>query len=393
MHRTLLYSFFRRTPYGIVSSFLMLCGGLLLFASLLRHGNAEATESAASPAMAVTVQTVRAAPITVWSRFSGTLSAVHSAEIRPEVSGRITEVRFHDGQQVKKGDVLYVIDPRPYEASLSQAKAALSSAKTNAMFSQKELKRAEQLVKTDAIAKRTLDERRTTHDVATASIQSAEAAVKQAELNVEHAYVKSPISGKVGRAEVTVGNTVQAGANAPVLTTVVASDVLYADFEVDEKTYVQLTRFQLNSASSQQTIPIEMTLRGDESQSYKGILHSFDNQISSSSGTIRARAKFANTDGRLITGMFASVSIGTPSEGAVMMIPERAVGTDQSKKFVYVVNPDNKATYREITLGATTQGKRIVTAGLAEGERVIIDGTQHVRPDMLVAPKEDVASQ
>ena len=268
-------------------------------------------------------------PAQIWSDFSGTLVAVDSAVIRPKVNGRITEIRFRDAQNVKAGQVLLVIDPRSYEATLP--KATLTAAQSIAIFTEKELKRHRTLVKTDAIAQLVLDERVATSESADAALQVAQASFKQAQLDVEYAYVKAPISGRVGRAEITVGKVSQAGANAPVLTSIVANDAVYADFEVDEKPFLKEVHGSARGENSERNIPVELTLRGDAVHVYQEFIHAFYNQISSSSGTIRARAKFANTDGGLMAGMFALIKKGSTAIGESILIPERAVNTIKIK--------------------------------------------------------------
>jgi multidrug efflux system membrane fusion protein len=347
---------------------------------------------AAAPATQVTTVTVTPQPVRIWSEFSGRLQAVDAADIRPEVSGRITEVRFRDGQTVQAGDVLFVIDPRPYEAAVAKAEANLASAKTNARYAKAEVDRAASLVKTQAISTSVYDSRVNADRVAQANIQSAEADLKDARLDLEHAYVKAPIAGRVSRAELTVGNLVQAGANAPLLTSIVAMDSIYADFDVDEATYVKSVRAHANTTEKERQIPVELRVQGDSEQTYKGTIYSFDNRINPASGTIRARARFANDDHTLVPGMFAAIRLASASEDKAILVPNRAIGNNQSKKFVYVAGDDNKVAYREVTLGKQVDGQRIVLSGLQGGERVIVDGLQHVRPDMVVQATNVVAS-
>lgn len=359
-------------------------------ASTYYREDAQATPQAMANAPAIPVSTKVITPQTtrVWSDFSGRLVAVDSAAIRPEVSGRITQLRFRDGQIVKAGDILCVIDPRSYEAAVAKAKAAVATAQSNAKFAKTELGRASDLIRAQAIAARAYDERVTANNVANAAILSAEAELKQANLDLEHAYVKAPISGRVSRAEVTVGNLVQAGPNSPVITSIVASEAVYADFEIDEKTYLQAVRSHTQDGKPEHAVPVELTLRGDSDHRYKGTIHAFDNQIDGASGTIRARAKFINKDGSLVPGMFASIRMSGAGESEALLVPDRAIGTDQNKKFIYVVGEGNKVMYREVVLGASINGQRIVTSGLEPGERVIVDGVQHVRPDAIVEPKD-----
>lgn len=342
----------------------------------------------AFPIPEVEVKTVKPETVRIWSEFSGRLTAVDAAEIRPEVSGRITEVKFEDGDNVKKGDILFIIDPRPYEAALSKAEAQLATAKTNADFAKIELERASKMIKTQAIAQRIYDERFNANEVALAAIKSAEAALLQANVDLDHAYLKAPITGRIGRVEVTVGNIVQAGPNAPLLTRIVTYDPIYADFEVDEKTYVETVRNNANNRNSEQKIPVELFLTSDKEHIYKGTIYSFDNRLDTASGTIRARAKFDNPDGLLVPGLFVSVKFSGDGEKQVLLVPQQAIGSDQNKKFVYVVDEQNKVLYRPVEAGKEVGSDRIISSGLKPGDRVIVKGLQHIKPDQVVDAKE-----
>ena len=343
------------------------------------------------PAIAVRVETVNPTETRVWSEFSGRLNAVDFAEIRPEVGGRITEVRFKDGQVVRAGQILFVIDPRPFEAVAAKAEANLASARTNAEYAQTELDRATALIKSNAIAQRQYDERANAKRVADAAVQAAEAELLQVKLDIDHAYVKAPITGRISRPEITLGNLVQSGPNAPVLTSIVSNDGIYADFDVDEHTYLETVRSDAGSAEQEKRFPVQMTVQGQAGHDYNGTIYSFDNRISTGSGTIRARARFDNRDGSLVPGMFVSVKLGSSMKSNALLIPERAVGNDQNKKFVFVVGADSKAAYREVALGEQVGAERIVVSGLKPGDRIIVDGLQHVAPDMTVQPTEHVA--
>jgi multidrug efflux system membrane fusion protein len=372
----------------------------LLFASALvllgggwftvhHMANAAATPvAAATQAVPVFVLTVHPQNVRIWSDFSGKLDAVDYAEIRPEVSGRITEIRFKDGQNVKAGDILFVIDPRPYQAAVAKAAADLQSARTNAALAKTNLGRAENLRQAGAIALQNYDQSANAAAVANASIQGAEATLAQARLDVDHAYVKAPISGRVSRAEITLGNLVQVATGAPLLTSIVSADGIYADFDVDEQTYIRNIHAHAGTQADQQKIAVELTLAVDGGHVYKGFIQSFDNRISTGSGTIRARARFENTDGALVPGMFVSVRLANADDSSVLMVPERAIGTDQNKKFVFVADKDNKATFREVTPGQSVDGQRVVLSGLQSGERVIVDGIQHIAPGALVQAQE-----
>jgi multidrug efflux system membrane fusion protein len=376
-----------KRPLLTVALAALVAGGGL-YAVGRSHPSEAATAPAAPPAVEVTVQTLSPKKVQVWSEFSGRLHAVDQAEIRPEVNGRITEVRFHDGQNVKQGDILLVIDPRPYEAAVSRAEANLASAKTNADFARIEQQRAAGMIKTEAIAQRIYDERNNNLRVAEAAVKAAEADLKTAQVDLEHAYVRAPISGRTSRAELTVGNIVQSGPSAPVLTSVVSHQAIYADFEVDEQTYVDTIRQAAGSPEQEHKVPVQLTLEGDKSHVYQGTIDSFDNRLDVASGTIRARAKFENTDGALVPGMFVSVALASPVEHEEILVPEKAVGFDQSKKFVLVVDKDNKVEYRAVELGPQVAASRVALKGVQAGDKVIVDGIQHVRPSAVVAPHE-----
>jgi multidrug efflux system membrane fusion protein len=344
------------------------------------------------PSVPVTVQTLAEQKILVWSEFSGRLHAVDSAEVRPEVGGRITEVLFEDGQSIKAGDILFVIDPRPYEAAVARAEANLASAVTSAAFAKVEFERAASIIASQAIPKRVYDERANTNRVANATVKMAEAALKQAALDLEHAHVKAPISGRASRAEITLGNLVQPGPGAPLLTTIVSNHSIYADFEVDEQTYIETIRDYANGRDGERRIPVQLSVHGDKKRVYEGNIYTFDNRIDAASGTIRARAKFDNSDGALVPGMFVSVRLANGKEHTELLIPDRAVGFDQSKKFVYVVGDGNKVAYREVELGKQVQSQRVALKGVRPGDRVIVDGVQRVRPDLVVEATESAPS-
>ena len=379
----------RRIFIGTVAVALIAAGGASWqWAPRLISGDAKAAAPATPPAVPVTVRTLAPQRVRVWTEFSGRLHAVDSAQIRPEVGGRITEVRFEDGQMVKAGDILFVIDPRPYDAAVARAKAGVATAQANASLAKIELDRAAGMLKAQAVAQTTYDGRANEYRVANAAIDSAEAVLRQAEIDLDHAYVKAPISGRASHVEITLGNLVQPGPNAPVLTTIVANDSVYADFEVDELTYVEAIRSVAKGREAEQRIPVRLTLIGDGDRVYSGHIYSFDNRLDTATGTIRARAKFDNADGSLVPGMFVSVRLAEATDREALLIPDRAVSFDQSKKFVYVVGPDNKVTYREVELGKPVHAERIALKGVEAGDRVIVDGVQHVRPNAVVAPTE-----
>ncbi len=343
----------------------------------------QAPAAAAPPPPVAEFITVARQEVRIWTGFSGRLSAVDMAEIKPLVGGELQQVLFEDAQQVEKGDLLFVIDPRPYQAAVKRAEAQLTSARSRAKLAKDELERSEQLVKKKLVSESVFDAAKNEFQVATAAIEEASSALAEAKLDLDYCYIRAPFAGQVSRAELTVGNIVESSPNAPVLTTLVANDKLYAEFDIDEQTYLRTIRRGKGDAA----MPVEMTLAADNSVTYQGQIHSFDNRLDVSSGTIRARAIFENTDGALTPGMYANVRLGTAQPQSVMLIPERAVGTNQDKKFVYVINENDEVSYHEVTLGAHHEGNRIVLSGLQTGDRVVVNGLSHIRPNSKVTAK------
>jgi len=346
-----------------------------------------ATTMTKPQAMSVEITLIKPQNIRLWKNFSGHLTAVDYVEIRPQVTGLITELKFMDGQQVEKGDVLYVIDPRSFIATVAKAEANLVAASKRYSLADKEFKRSKNLINTKVISQRIYDERINTRLVAAAEVKSAEAQLTEAEVNLDHAYIKAPVSGRLSRSEITIGNLVSAGSNAPLLTTIVSSKNIYADFEIDEQTYLNYVRDIRPGQNATDLIHVKLHLQ-DANIVFEGKMHAFDNKIDPGSGTIRARAIFENPDGRLLPGMYAHIKLGSITEKARILISERAIGTDQNRKFVYIVNNENKTTYREVKLGDSIDGQRIVREGLSSGDKVISRGLMRIQPNMLVKPKE-----
>lgn len=328
------------------------------------------------PAPVVTA-TVTSEKTRVWKAYKAELSAVDSVALRPQVGGTITEIRFQDGDDVKKGQVLFVIDPRPYQAARAQAQAALNAAQTQADLAQKELNRARDLIRTNAIAQRVLDERTNALKATLAQVDLAKAQLRQANINLDYAYVKAPIAGRTGRIEVTQGNLVASGPNAPVLTRIVAANPIYADFEVDDQTYLAIA-----SQGEEAEIPVRLFIPGRDAP-MRGSIFNFDNRIDPGTGTIRARAKFDNPDGLLLPGLFTTIELGSAEEKELLLVPSRAIAVDQDRRYVLKV-VDGMATYQLVTLGKTQGDRRIVTSGLNEGDIVIAEGINRIRPGMPV---------
>jgi multidrug efflux system membrane fusion protein len=356
------------------------------------HGRvATASERPApAPAVAVPVAAVVQAPVAAWEEFSGRLEAIEHVELRSRVSGAVQAVHFREGALVQEGDLLVTIDPAPYAAEVERAQAQVAAANARLTHQRGELQRAERLWQEQAIAQRELDERTDSVREAEANLRAAQASLTYARLNLSYTQVRAPVSGRVGKVEVTVGNLVAAGPGAPMLTTLVSVSPIYASFDVDEQVVLRALQDVPGTEGDRSRIdriPVRMGTAATEGTPYEGKLQLIDNQVDARSGTVRVRATFDNPLGSLIPGQFAKLRLGRAKATPQLLITERAVGTDQNKKFVLVVGSDNKATYREVMLGASIDGLRIVTAGLQPNERIVVSGLQRVRPGTLVAPQ------
>lgn len=347
--------------------------------------NGEAALPQGGQAPSVDVAAVLQKQVVEWDEFSGRLTAIDTVEIRPRVSGTVEAVHFQEGAIVNKGDLLFTIDPRPYAAQVRRAQAQLTSAKASYELAETEMARAKPLVKDGAITKREFDVRQNAFLTAQAQLEEARAALTSAELNFEYAHIKAPVAGRVSRAEITVGNMVQAeGGNPPVLTTVVSSNPIYADFEIDEQAFL---RYIQSGSKQVQDIPVFMGLANEEGTPHKGYVKSFDNQLSTKTGTIRVRAVFDNPENKLVVGLYAKVKIGGSGQNNSLLVSDAAIGTDQSKKFVLVVGADNKVEYRNVALGPVVEGMRVIRSGLKAGEHVIVSGMMRARPGDVVSPQ------
>ncbi len=354
--------------------------------SILRpwHGG-EAHANTPPPAPAVEVAAVVGKTITEWDEFSGRLEAVDRVEIRPRVSGTIEAVHFREGALVKKGDPLFTIDPRPYAAEVARAEAALAAAQVRASHAQTEKVRAQRLLDDNAISRREFDERINAASETNADVRGAQAALEVARLNLTYTRIVAPVSGKVSRAEITVGNLVAAGAASPALTTVVSVSPVYASFEVDEQSYLRYTA--PGAGGGQANLPVYLGLANEDGHPHTGRIQSVDNRLDPKSGTIRVRAIFENADGRLLPGLYAKLKLGGGSPYPAVLVNDRAIGTDQGKKFVLVVDNANKLVYREVDLGPSYEGLRVIRKGVKPGEKIVVNGLQRVRPGITVAPK------
>lgn len=332
------------------------------------------TQEAAPAGPPISAATVVEKAVTETQEFSGRLEAIERVEIRSRVSGFITAVNFKPGSEVKKGDVLFQIDARPYQAELSRAEAAANSARAKADLAKLELVRAEKLLADKAIAQREYDEKASSLKELDANARAASAQAEAARLNLSYTQVTSPINGRVSKAEITLGNLVDGSA---VLTSVVSTDKIYASFDGDEDTYLRVGAL----AQKGHAVTVKVGLANETGFPHEGKLEFVDNRLDPQTGSVRMRATFANEDRALVPGLFARIQLGGAGEGKpAVLINERAVGTDQNRKFVYVVGADSKAEYRPVVLGPTAEGLRVVRDGLKPGEKIVVNGLQRVRP-------------
>ncbi|GAB3464333.1 efflux RND transporter periplasmic adaptor subunit [Massilia terrae] len=349
-------------------------------------GCSDATGKAAEapPVMAgppVSTATVLQRAVAETQEFSGRLEAIDRVEIRPRVSGYITSVQFQPGAEVKKGQVLFVIDPRPYQAEADRAEAAARSARAKAELARLELNRAERLLADKAIAQREYDERSAGQKQLDADARAAEAQADAARLNLSYTRVTAPIAGRVSKAEITLGNLVDASS---MLTSVVSLDKVYASFDGDEETYLRVAA----KAHAGDPVAVKAGLANEEGFPHEGRLEFVDNQLDSRTASVRMRAEFDNRDRSMAPGLFARVQLGGGEPRKALLIADRAIGTDQDRKFVFVVGKDGKAEYRALQLGPVVDGLRVVRGGLQPGERIVISGLQRVRPGAPVTAQD-----
>ncbi|MCX8288003.1 efflux RND transporter periplasmic adaptor subunit [Enterobacter pseudoroggenkampii] len=365
--------------------------GAMLLSVLLVGCDNSVAQNAAPPAPAVSAADVVVKSISQWDSFNGRIEAVESVQLRPRVSGYIDKVNYTDGQEVKKGEVLFTIDDRTYRAALEQAQANLARAKTQASLAQSEANRTDKLVNTNVVSREEWEQRRSAATQAQADIRAAQAAVDAAQLNLDFTKVTAPIDGRASRALITSGNLVTAGDTASVLTTLVSQKTVYVYFDVDESTYLHyqnLARSGQGASSNHTALPVEIGLTGEEGYPHQGKVDFLDNQLSPGTGTIRMRALLDNAQRQFTPGLFARVRLPGSAEFKATLIDDKAVLTDQDRKYVYIVDKEGKAQRRDITPGRLADGLRIVRQGLNPGDKVIVEGLQKVfMPGMPVNAK------
>ncbi len=354
-------------------------------------GNSSKDAQSAPPPPQVSVAQVLEKKVKDWDEFTGRLQAVETVEIRPRVSGYIDKVAFSEGSMVKSGDLLFVIDPRPYQAENDRAAADVKRYSTALDLARIELARVQQLKDSGAVSEEELDERKSTLASADANLAGSKAALESAALNLSFTRVTSPIAGRVSRAEVTRGNLVTGGTNGgTLLTSVVSMDPMYLYFDADEQSYLRYTKMASSGqrpSSRDSGNPVQVGLANEEGFPHTGTMDFVDNQLNSQTGTIRARAVLPNKDGLYTPGLFARVQLLGSSEYNAILIDDRAVNTDQSQKYVLLLGANNTIEYRKVKLGRLIDGLRVVHEGLKAGDVIVVNGAQRVHPGVVVTPQ------
>ena len=376
-----------RRGLGAGLAFALLAGAAYHFVpATIHHGAvAVAATSPAEQAVPAAVAAVEPRDVVLWDEFSGRLEAVERLEVRARVGGAIQATHFAEGELVKTGDLLVTIDPAPYATEVQRLEAQVAGAEARLALTSSDFERGQRLSDQRIVTVRDLDVRANAFKEAKANVDAAKATLATARLHLGYTEVRAAVGGRVGRREITPGNLVATGAGAAVLTTLVSVDPVYASFDVDEAVVLKaLTSIAepLGGRGKLDRIPVEMVTT--DSVRIKGHLQFIDNKVDARSGTVRIRATFANSDGHLIPGQFVRLRLGQARPETLLLVDERAIGTDQNKKFVLVVSPDSRAEFRAITVGKAVDGLRIVTSGLSGGERIVVNGLQRIRPGTLL---------
>jgi RND family efflux transporter MFP subunit len=361
-----------------------------LAAVLAGSAPAAAAASSAPPPPKVTVASVEEQLVTEFEELTGRVDAAETVELRARVSGHLERVHFAAGQLVKQGDVLFSIDSRWHRALADLARAQADQARARAEIAEREAKRASDLLAAAAISSEEAEARRARALEARAAVASAEAALATAQLDLEHTQIKAPISGRVSRAFVTPGNLVSgAPGSATLLTTIVSGGDVFVYADIDESTFLKFNRLLRENrlGSPDGRITVELQLADESGFPRRGYLESTDNRLNASTGSLALRLVFPNSDGALVPGLFARVRVPISAPQPALLISDRAIGTDQSQKFVFALGQNNTVVYRTVKLGTSIAGKRVVRDGLKPGDQIVVNGLQRVRPGMQVAPE------
>ena len=359
-------------------------------------GCGEAQKQAAPPPPKVTVAKPIKRTIVDQDEYVGRFVAVYSVEVRARVSGYLDKVQFQDGQIVKQGDLLFTIDKRPFQNTLDQARANLELARSNLLFTQSDLARGQQLLRDRTISEQIFEQRSQAARNAQAAVTANEAMVRQAELDLEFTELRAPITGRIGDRRVTPGNLVTGGTGGAttLLAVIVSTDPIRLEFTFDEASllrYERLARDGNTDVTGRGSAPVRLKLIDEQDFTHYGRMDFIDNVIDRSTGTIRGRAQFANSDGLFTPGMFARVQVPASAPYEALMVPDLAIGTEQVRKFVYVVDQDGIARQRFVMLGDVVDDLRVVKEGVSADDRVVVNGLMRVRPGQKVTAEDQQA--
>jgi RND family efflux transporter MFP subunit len=356
-------------------------------------GEAPPPPSPPPPPPSVTVAKPTTRTVVDQDEYVGRFVAVDEVEVRARVSGYLDKVHFKDGQLVKEGDLLFTIDKRPFQNTLAQARANLETAKSNLTFAEADIGRGRQLLRDRTISEQVFEQRSQAFRNAQAAVTASEAMVRQAELDLEFTDLKAPISGRIGDRRVTVGNLVTGGTggSTTLLAVIVSTDPIRLEFTFDEASLLRYERLARGGGTGLAGMPVRLRLIDEEHFSHPGRMDFVNNVIDRATGTIRARAQFANADGLFTPGMFARVQVPGSAPYQALLLPDAAVATEQSRKYVLVVNADDVVTQRYVTLGDIVDGLRVIKSGIAGDDRVIVAGLMRARAGSKVTPQEQGA--
>jgi membrane fusion protein, multidrug efflux system len=352
-------------------------------------GTQSQAKAAPPPAPQVTIAQPMQKMVADEEEYVGRFVAVDAVEVRARVSGYLDAIHFRDGQLVKAGDRLFTIDRRPFQTALDQAAATLEQAKANLAFAETDLARGRSLVRGTTISEQTFDQRVQAKRVAESTVSAQEAAVRQAALDLEFTELKSPVTGRIGDRRVSVGNLVTGGTNGSttLLATIQSTDPIRFEFTWDETAYLRFLRAHKDARGPSMNVPVKLKLIDEDKFDHIGHMDFIDNAIDRSSGAIRGRAEFPNPDGTLTPGMFARIRVAMAPPAEALLVPDTAIGTEQVRKFVYVLDADDVAKPHYVTLGRLVDGLRVIKSGITAKDRVVINGLMRVRPGIKVAPQ------
>ncbi len=380
------FSFLKVSLIGLAALVLASCGE-----------KRQAQAPGAAPPPSVSVANPVEKKVVEWDEYTGRFEPTDTVEVRARISGVLNEVKFTDGAVVKKGDLLFVIDPRPFQRVLDRDRAALQGAKVQVEFTQKDLERARPLMANSTISQQVFDQRNQAVKTAEANVLSAEASVRSAELDVEFTQIRAPITGRISRKLISEGNFITGGSGSgTLLTTIVSTDPIYFYFDISEADFLKYKRLleQGKRPSSRETAnPIEVGLQGDTGFPIKGQMNFVDNRIDSATGSLRERATFQNPNGNLLPGLFARARVIGSGEYTAILLPDAAIATDQSNRFVFVVADDGAVSAKPVTLGPIIDGLRVIRTGVTPTDWVIVNGVQRARKGIKVKADKTVIEQ